>query len=402
MALFSRSARRAMARGNWRKDSNLITMADITTAIEYTSGTKIPSFAGFSDFDLDLSLSPPTSPNKPSSPLPTPSHESTPRSSKTPSLFSQSYSLSEGRPARKMTPTLMMPPSVAATVLRGSWPLVRHVGRGTPVDKTRRVEWGTLGGEEEEEVTEDGLLLRSASLDSVSRQSPPEWNLLLTSPSSSSSQPENHTFPRSRSRLFDEPPPELPNPVNTASPEEWTSLMQMVLKPSSESSDAEDRKDPGSPEQEPRKTDEPPPQTECKEGEGDAPVDDAAGREACLTPEEIRQLDMELGNNLGLNEALNLGLSLHGNMNIFTLDILPPEGRDTPSVYPPDDETPHASRPPSARALEDTSENNSASARTDEVAIDQPFGQGFKRAARSCWNKLVKALRRMHIQHVKQ
>ncbi len=47
------------------------------------------------------------------------------------------------------------------------------------------------------------------------------------------------------------------------------------------------------------------------------------------------------------NGALNLGLSLHGSMNLYNLDIIPPDGgdrTDSPLVYPLDDEMSWASR----------------------------------------------------------
>ena len=115
---------------------------------------------------------------------------------------------------------------------------------------------------------------------------------------------------------------------------------------------------------------------------------------ACLTPEEIRELDMELGNNLGLNDALNLGLSLHGGMNLFNLDIIPPDGgrADSPSVYPLDDET--VSRPPSMHAQEDAASENAA--RAEVLREDGVAAQGFKRTARTWWQRFIKGLRRVH------
>lgn len=308
-----------------------------------------------------------------------------------------------------MTPsTLMMSPSVAATVLRGSWPLVKHVGRGTPVDKTRLVEWGTLGGEE---VAEDGLLLspvRSTSLDSVSRQShrpaSPEWcHLLAPHPTVLAPGPPIHSsFPRSRSRLFDEPPPELPISINTSSSEEWSSLMHMVLKPTSPAGDSPNDTDDPNANGELELAGDFPPGTDRKEdhdGPNLSSVEAVTERDqSCLTPEEIRQLDMELGNNLGLNEALNLGLSLHGGMNLFNLDIIPPDGydrTDSPSVYPLDDETPLASRPPSIHPLEDNMSDNTARTEAAQEAAGVAV-QGLKRTARTWWHRFIKGLRRVH------
>ena len=258
------------------------------------------------------------------------------------------------------------------------------------MDKTRLVEWGTLGGEE---VTEDGLLLssmRSTSLDSMSRRSP-DWNFLV---SSSLPPPNVHssTFPRSRGRMFDEPPPELPGiPVGTGSSEEWSSMMHMMLKdtaPDPSNGESTDDENPG-------ENTNLPPETDQKEDGPRTSSDAAINRnQACLTPEEIRQLDMELGNNLGLNDALNLGLSLHGGMNLFNLDIIPPDGgrADSPSVYPLDDET--ASRPPSMHELEDAASQNTA--RPEVLQEDGIAVQGFKRTARTWWQRFIKGLRRVH------
>jgi hypothetical protein len=295
--------------------------------------------------------------------------------------------------------TLMMSSSVAATVLRGSWPLVKHVGRGTPVDKTRLVEWGTLGGEE---VAEDGLLLspvRSTSLDSVSRQpqrpASPEWNQLLAPHPTvlAPSPPIRPLFPSSRSRQFDEPPPELPISINTSSSEEWSSLMHMVLKSTSPAGD--DTGDPTA-NGEPELTGDFPPGTDRREDhEPKLSMEAVTERDqSCLTPEEIRQLDMELGNNLGLNEALNLGLSLHGGMNLFNLDIIPPDGgdpTDSPSVYPVDDERSQVSRPPSIHALEDNVSDNTARTEATQEAAGVAV-QGLKRTARTWWQRFTKGL----------
>ncbi|KAM6504012.1 hypothetical protein JOM56_000955 [Amanita muscaria] len=381
-------------------------MADTTTtATTDSSTTPIPSFAGFSDFDLDLSsLSPETSPNNSTTGIPLTSEPSTPRSSRTPSFFSQANFSSDGRPAKKMSPTLMVSPSVATTVIRGSWPLIRYVGRGTPVDKTRRVEWGTLGGEE---VTEDGLLfssVRSASLDSTSRRPvSQEWNFSLGH--SSSSQPtlkaHDHGFPRSKSKFFDQPPPELaPISIGADNSDDWSSLMHKVLQPSTpddekgKTTDEAALPDPGDPEAKTPRTEE------VKDHNGEEHIrptesaQPATGGEGAMTPEEIRQLDMELGNNLGLNEALNLGLSLRGDgMNLFNLGIIPSSGQDTPSVYPSDEGASRTSRPLSVQVLEATSDA-SLGTRSDDYH-PAPV-HGVKTKARSWWGRFVKSFRRVH------
>lgn len=201
--------------------------------------------------------------------------------------------------------------------------------------------------------------------------------------------------------MFDEPPPELPGiPVGTGSSEEWSSLMHMMLKDTASTpskGESPNDENPAASGAEPGENINSPPETDRKENGPRTSSEAAINRnQGCLTLEEIRQLDMELGNNLGLNDALNLGLSLHGGMNLFNLDIIPPDGgrADTPSVYPLDDETPQVSRPPSMHALEDAASENTAREEVrqeDGVAI-----QGFKRTARTWWQRFIKGLRRVH------
>jgi hypothetical protein len=67
-----------------------------------------------------------------------------------------------------------------SSILRGSWPANKYMGRGTPVDKNRRKEWSGLTAED---VGEDGLLfseVRATSLDSRSPRisSSSEWDFL--------------------------------------------------------------------------------------------------------------------------------------------------------------------------------------------------------------------------------
>jgi len=177
--------------------------------------------------------------------------------------------------------------------------------------------------------------------------------------------------------------------------------MHMVLKPTSPAGDSPNDPDDPTADGEPELTGDFPPGTDRREDHEPklSSVEAVTERDqSCLTPEEIRQLDMELGNNLGLNEALNLGLSLHGGMNLFNLDIIPPDGgdrTDSPSVYPVDDETSQASRPPSMHALEDAVSDNTARTEDAQEAVGVAV-QGLKRTARTWWQRFTKGLRRVH------
>ncbi|KAF8623298.1 hypothetical protein AX17_007470 [Amanita inopinata Kibby_2008] len=354
----------------------------------------------FTDFNIEPpSLPAPSSPNPSYSttPRPSSSHSSIPRSSKSASFLCLPYPVSVEEPARKMSPSPTISSSIASTVLQGSLPLMRFVGRGTPVDKTRRVEWGTLGGEE---VTEDGLLLypiRSASLDGAHRPSQHSTDWSCLGPSSTM-----HVHGRSRSQLFDQPPPKLaPLPINEDSAEDWSSLMQRMLesRAGSEESGApdndRDRDDTKSRTEDEEEELDTRPETEGKQG-AEMETNTATGSqsgwpksfgERLMTPEEIQQLDVELENDLGLNEALNLSLNPGGNMNVFKLDLVPPLppsgelGCDTPSNYTG---TPHASRPPSVQihAFEDMS---NASGRTEVAADSSQMNVSKKMGRVSAW-----------------
>ncbi|PFH47769.1 hypothetical protein AMATHDRAFT_50058 [Amanita thiersii Skay4041] len=371
----------------------------------------MPTFIGFEDFELEPpSLPVPVSPPLLCSEVPAPSSSrpSSPRSFKSAFSISQAHSVtSETKSFRKLTPSSIITPSMATQAVRGSWPLIRCVGRGTPVDKTRRVEWGTLGGEE---VNEHGILLpsvRSPSFDLEAGASQPslsrEWNFLgPSSPSELEPARTIHKYTRSKSQLFDQPAPELaPIPVCTDSHTEWSSLIQMVLDSTTETGgkDASEA-DPQSDPQQPAPKPEPEPDSEAQaafrgqDGAHQAAPEVVIGE--TLTPEEIQQLDMELGSNLGLNEALNLGLSINGNMNVYSLGLIPTDtsGRNTPSVNPSDTDTQRisVSRPPSANAFDDFS---NASGQTQVTKTPLRNGE-VKQSSRAWWCRIMKRLQRVH------
>jgi hypothetical protein len=101
---------------------------------------------------------------------------SPPSSSRRSVSFSTGPAPSLGRAAS--APRLSTSPRMSLTSVpsngpgSGSWPLPR-VGHGTPIDRGRRSAWvgnGSTGGEDADEVTEDGVFfstVRSTSIDST-------------------------------------------------------------------------------------------------------------------------------------------------------------------------------------------------------------------------------------------
>ncbi|KAG6885867.1 hypothetical protein C0992_004830 [Termitomyces sp. T32_za158] len=146
------------------------------------SPTAIPTFSGFKDFDLDLTcLSLPAS-------LPASIYEDARSISIALSVSPRhSISLSFRAPSptnscrSKVSTTKSASPLLqnqsSTSVPRGPWPLVRYVGRGTPIDRTRRSEWGATSTEDDgdadadaDDVGEDGMCLpslRALSIDSA-------------------------------------------------------------------------------------------------------------------------------------------------------------------------------------------------------------------------------------------
>lgn len=265
-----------------------------------------------------------------------------------------------------------------SSVPRGSWPLMKYVGRGTPIDRSRRIEWsGTMG----DDVGEDGLLIsdaRPTSLDySVRRSSQrsisPEWHDVVPSRRAS-------TLPaRSRSRTFATQSaiekPEIKLEGLSSDNSEWSSFMQTVL--SSTDSTSVTASASGSTSNLPNipLQDKPPEdQPEFKE-----PLTLA------LSPEEVRQLDTGIEMDLGINEALDLGLGTRGGMNWFALGLLPASGRESPSVYSSAIQTPPASRPPSVSASEHRS---TTSTKAGPNGVFQ-----FKSAFQPWWKKILGKLK---------
>jgi len=277
-------------------------------------------FGGFGDFDLDLScLSPPSSPTPSTSNLPpdSPSPPSSPMLSRTTSFVSQSL------PHRKSKKKFSLPQLAATTTglmttSRGSWPLIKYTGRGTPIDRTRRLEWGGFSGEG---VAEDGTLFST-------------FRSISSSESAS----------RGDGSVHEQPPelgPILIEGLGADKSEDWDSIMKTVL---------------GSPEVPPAST-----LTEVTVLQADSePVQPkgksiATAESRFMTPEQMEELNNGLEIDLGLNAALDLGLGRRGGMNWFDLGLLPksPNGHETSSMY--SSRAPSTRRPspsPSVRASE--------------------------------------------------
>ncbi|KAJ6617283.1 hypothetical protein B0H10DRAFT_1948514 [Mycena sp. CBHHK59/15] len=315
---------------------------------------------GFTDFKLDLSClsstpSPPPSPSPFSSDFPFSSYlpSSPPASTRRSVSFSTGPSPSLGRAPSEQRPSTS--PRISFTSQpAGSWPLARYVGRGTPIDRSRRSEWGG-------EATEDGVLndegvlfstVRSTSVDSAPRPSSSqrsisplaEWNYI--------SPPLVTVYsPRSRSAVSLEPLPEALqihlDGVSPNSSAEWASSMQEVLaSPISASaastSTSETRFE--SAEELP----DPEPEVEEQAVEG-AQVD--------VEPEaEGEEEDLGLSSlSATVDQGLGLGL-IPGGMTWFDVGILPAvASRSSVSVYSCDEHTatPHVgSRPHSVAPSE--------------------------------------------------
>ncbi|KAF8910926.1 hypothetical protein CPB84DRAFT_1723068 [Gymnopilus junonius] len=341
-------------------------------------------FDVFTDFELDLScLSTPPSPEASTSelPPPTPSPPSSPVLARTSSYASQLSSLTKRLPAKKALSHKLS--STVSAAPRGSWPLVKYAGRGTPIDRSRRLEWA---GFSTEEVGEDGLLsshVRSTSLDSGIRPSQrslsPEWNYLPRL-SSSSSHSEG-TTPRDHS--VDEQPPELAPIEIEAKEDEWDSIMKTVLSPTVESTEPDEEEDRGEEKSESKSDSE-------RATENTDPTNIPSDTPT-MSPEQIEQLNTVTGFDidLGLNAALDLGLGQRGGMNWFNLGLLPTSasGRESPSVYSYQAQTPQAS----PRASVQPSEHRS----TTSTKAEGNAVTNVKSEPSRWWRKMVNQIRRV-------
>ncbi|RDB26071.1 hypothetical protein Hypma_006154 [Hypsizygus marmoreus] len=338
---------------------------------------EIPSFEGFTDFELDLScLSPPSSP--PASIIETDTRSMSPPASPS-SRRSISFQSSASHSHDK-SPSPRLLPVTPSTVARGSWPLMRYVGRGTPIDRNRRIEWGGIGNED---IGEDGVLfstVRSTSLDSAIRPSQrsisPEWNILASSPLGrrSSTLP-----PRNRSRSFApetvvETPAIKLEGLGTDNTGEWSSLLQTVLgSATTEEATASTSKLPE------------PPAVEVPK----ASVVHEVSAKPSMSPEEIRQLNTGLEMDLDIDTALDLALGYRGGMNWFEVGMLPESGRASPSsVYSSHPPSLRPSPPPSVSASDNRSPTSTKAEPDRRVEV--------KSGAQVWWRRILRRLRKAH------
>lgn len=346
--------------------------------------SEIPQF-GFKDFELDLScLSPPPSPEpsvseiRHSTPSPPPSSSPSARSV---SFVSHTPSPTIGR-SPKTRSMSRLSPVPASSIHRGSWQLMKYVGRGTPIDKNRRIEWAGISGDD---VGEDGLLfsnVRSTSLDSAvgpsQRSVSPEWHVLPPTRRPS-------TLPtRSRSRTFATESavekPEIKLEGIGSDNSEWSSFMQTLLSSTESTSESSASASTSA------STSNLPPTPVIQDIPPEVPPQPPT--EHLMSPEEVQQLDTGLEMDLDINKALDLGLGMRGGTNWFDLGLLPITGRESPSsVYSSALQTPQASRPPSITASDHQS---MTSTKAEPIVVVE-----FKSASRPWWRKMLSRLRRV-------
>ncbi|KXN92787.1 hypothetical protein AN958_04422 [Leucoagaricus sp. SymC.cos] len=206
-----------------------------------------------------------------------------------------------------------------SSILRGSWPAIKYVGRGTPVDRNRRKEWSGLSAEN---VGEDGLLfsnLRANSLDSRSPRlsSSSDWDFLnpgLPGPGSPltgrRSASVHQTVEEEGMREEERIPPLQKIEIKLESGnEDWASVMETVLSSAEKGKEGE-----GSlPITEKAEV------VEEKEVENRAKVEDSV-QETQLPPEEVDKLQSELQFDINIDKALDLGFNPAGDGGtLFTL-----------------------------------------------------------------------------------
>ncbi|KAF8149127.1 hypothetical protein B0H34DRAFT_735004 [Crassisporium funariophilum] len=275
----------------------------------------------------------------------------------------------------------------ATTGGRGSWPLIKYAGRGTPIDRNRRLEWGGFSGEE---VTEDGLLfssVRSTSLDSAIRPSErsvsPEWNFLSPLASARSRSVHSESTSRQSSSIHEQPPELAPIAIEglgTDKSDEWDSIIKTVLATAT--------------------TTEPPSTPGLIEKVGsrataaELRVDFKrksipAVEFPMMSVAQLEQLNTGLEMDLNINAALDLGLGQRGGMNWFDLGLLPASanGHETPSVYSSQGPTPRPSPPPSVHASEHRS--------ITSTKAESNSGAHSKSPTHPWWRKILLRLRKV-------
>lgn len=338
-------------------------------------------FDVLSEFRLDLCLSPPTSPTLSTSDLPatTPSPPSSPILSRSFSFVSQkSPTLGINKSVRKSSSAKLSSTAPART--RGSWPLIKYTGRGTPIDPRRRMEWA---GFSTEEVTEDGLFfpssVRSPSLDSALRSE----EFPSSSPVHLSALPSTNAASLSEKvPSVHEPPPEL-GPLDiecsaSSKSDEWDSIIKSVLA-----------------------------STLQKHPLIEESVDSESGGNALkgyppegainfciMSKEQVEEFNTGLETELGLNASLDLGLGQRPGSAIkwFDISLLRPSNvsrSSSPSIYSSQAVTPRQRSPaPSQnldrRSMSSTKADHHGSCQVGDKLVSNPW-----------WRRIFIRLRRV-------
>lgn len=311
-----------------------------------SSLTMFESVDGFTDFTLDLSC---LSASRPSSPVELPA-------SPPPASPPASPDIPDRVPSPRLSPI------TTTSLVRGSWPMIRYVGRGTPIDRSRRIEWG--GGIVGDDVGEDGILfsaVRSSSLDSAvypSRRSiSPDWNYVLPLPSPHSSSQTSESKKAQKDHI------QFGLPTDSAA--DWASSMQSILQPTASGS--------SSPTPIPNSLDI---VHETAELPQERPLSMGT---------ENRTLNTELGIDLGLDEPLDLVLGLGPGINWFESGRA---SQASPSVYSTPPSTPRVS---SSQSISDSSPGSS----TTKAEANGNNNPELKSFSKSWWRNFFVRMRRL-------
>ncbi|KAF4596776.1 hypothetical protein EYR40_007535 [Pleurotus pulmonarius] len=326
-------------------------VVDTTDEVTPKPSLDIPMFE-FSDFSADLTLSPTSST--------TPSLSSDPPRPDSPSSTSSavpSTGASATTPERapKELPSTQLSPVKAATLMRSSWPLIKYVGRGTPIDRTRRSQWG--GSIDYDNVGEDGVLysttVRSSSFESAAQSSTrsvsPEWNLVsVTSSQRSQNLPPMQLMIQEEGEARGPPTDHLGiSDRLEAKPKEWSDFMQGLLESTAAASASSEMDLSQLQASTSSLAIEETPTGADSEGTSSGEQDAGDTTETPTARPSEEGIDDELKMDLGSNTVLDLSLSVGPNTNHIPV----PEyasGRMSPSVYSTAPPTPCASPPASS------------------------------------------------------
>ncbi len=360
--------------------------------MESNGGVDTSIFDVLSEFRLDLCLSPPTSPTPSTSDLPatTPSPPSPPILSRSFSFVSQKApTVAVDKSVKKSSSEKFSSTAPART--RGSWPLIKYTGRGTPIDPRRRMEWA---GFSTEEVVEDGLLfstsVRSPSFDSAVHSleecSPPESDHAPAHPS-----PITNSAFSKKAPSIHEPPPELgPLDIECSSSsksEEWDSIIKSILATTLQ---------------------EHPPIEECKNSEGGVVVLEecppkGAMNFCIMSKEQVEELNTGLETDLGLNSSLDLGLGQRPGSAMKWFDLNLRVSRcSSPSVYSsqaisPRKRSPAPSQTFDQRSMSSTKADHHGTSNADHKLISNSWWRSIFTRVRRIQTSLITSKSRMRL-----